>query len=121
MAAMRRVAAHPTPLSCSSACWSTAMLLAQEMGVLKLGTISIDGTKIHADASKSHAVSYKRLLELEAHLRAEVEALFALGAHADRGSLPDGLVVADEIALREERLRRLAEAKGVLQARAKER
>ena len=97
------------------------LLLAQEMGVLKLGTISIDGTKIHADASKSHAVSYKRLLELEAHLRAEVEALFALGAQADRGSLPDGLVVADEIALREERLRRLAEAKGVLQARAKER
>src|SRR5919202_5124249 len=97
------------------------LLLAQAMGVLKLGTISIDGTKIHADASKSHAVSYKRLLELEAHLRAEVEALFALGAHADRGSLPDGLVVADEIALRAERLRRLAEAKGVLQARAKER
>ncbi len=33
------------------------LLLAQAMGVLKLGTISIDGTKIHADASKSHAVS----------------------------------------------------------------
>src|SRR5919202_804925 len=55
------------------------LLLAQEMEVLKLGTISIDGTKIHADASKSHAVSYKRLLELEAQLRAEVAALFALG------------------------------------------
>ncbi len=97
------------------------LLLAQELGVLKLGTISIDGTKIHADASKSHAVSYKRLLDLEAQLRAEVEALFALGAQADKGSLPDGLVVADELALREERLTRLAEAKAVLQARAKER
>jgi transposase len=97
------------------------LLLAQEMGVLKLGTISIDGTKIHADASKSHAVSYKRLLALETQLRAEVEALFALGAQADQGNLPDGLVVADEIALREDRLRRLSEAKAVLEARAKER
>ncbi len=97
------------------------LLLAQAMGVLKLGTISIDGTKIHADASKSKAVSYKRLLELETQLRAEVHALFVLGAQADQGSLPDGLVVADEMALREERLKRLAEAKAVLQARAKER
>src|SRR5205085_4002683 len=38
------------------------LLLAQEAGVLKLGTISLDGTKIHADASKHNAVSYKRLL-----------------------------------------------------------
>jgi transposase len=97
------------------------LLLAQAMGVLKLGTISIDGTKIHADASKSKAVSYKRLLALETQLRAEVEALFVLGAQADQGSLPDGLVVADELALREERLTRLAEAKAVLEARAKER
>ena len=97
------------------------LLLAQTMGVLKLGNISIDGTKIHADASKSKAVSYKRLLELETHLRAEVHALFALAAHADQGSVPDGMVVADELALREARLTRLAEAKAVLEARAKER
>jgi len=94
------------------------LLLAQEMGVLKLGTISIDGTKLHADASKSKAVSYKRLLQLETHLRAEVAALFALGAHADQASLPDGMVVTHELALREERLARLAEAKAVLVARA---
>src|SRR5215210_2313151 len=97
------------------------LLLAQTMGVLKLGNISIDGTKIHADASKSKAVSYKRLLELETHLRAEVQALFVLAAHADQGSVPDGMVVASEIALRETRLARLAEAKAVLQARAQER
>ena len=97
------------------------LLLAQTMGVLKLGNISIDGTKLHADASKSKAVSYKRLLELETHLRAEVQALFVLAAHADQGSVPDGMVVASEIALRETRLARLAEAKAVLQARAQER
>jgi len=97
------------------------LLLAQAMGVLKLGNISIDGTKLHADASKSKAVSYKRLLDLETHLRAEVAALFALAAHADQGRVPDGMVIATEITLREERLARLAEAKAVLQARALER
>jgi transposase len=54
------------------------LLLAQEAGVLTLGTISLDGTKIHADASKRKAVSYKRLLELEVQLRSEVEELFTL-------------------------------------------
>jgi hypothetical protein len=91
------------------------------MGVLKLGTIRIDGTTIHADASKRKAISSKRRGELETHLRAEVAALFALGAQADQGSLPDGLVVADELVLRERRLARLAEAKAVLDARAKDR
>jgi transposase len=63
------------------------LLLAQEAGVLKLGTISLDGTKVHADASKRKAVSYKRLIELEAQLRTEVEELFALSepARAARG------------------------------------
>ena len=97
------------------------LLLAQATGVLQLGTISLDGTKIHADASKSKAISYKRLGELEARLRAEVEELFALGARADQGALPDGLVIADELARRQERLARLAEAKAVLEARAHER
>jgi transposase len=97
------------------------LLLAQMAGVLKLGNISLDGTKIHADASKSKAVSYKHLLALEAHLRAEVEQLFVLSEHLDQGDLPDGLVLNDEIAIRQARLARLAEAKAVLQARAQER
>jgi len=97
------------------------LLLAQMAGVLKLGNISLDGTKIHADAKKSKAVSYKHLLALEAHLRTEVEALFALSDQADQAGLPDGMVVSDEIAMRQARLARLAEAKAVLEARAKER
>src|SRR5438876_6489619 len=71
------------------------LLLAQVAGVLKLGNISLDGTKIHADASKSKAVSYKHLLALEAHLRAEVEQLFALSERAEQGELPHGLVLSD--------------------------
>jgi transposase len=97
------------------------LLLAHMAGALKLGNISLDGTKIHADASKSKAVSYKHLLALEMHLRAEVEELFARSERVDQADLPDGLVVSDEIAIRQARLARLAEAKAVLEARAKER
>jgi transposase len=97
------------------------LLLAKAVGVLTVGNISIDGSKLHADASKSKAVSYQRLGELETRLRTEVAELFALAEQADRGALPDGLVVADEIARRQERLARLAEAKAALEARAKER
>jgi len=97
------------------------LLLAQEAGVRTLGTISLDGTKIHADASKSKAVSYKRLGELEAQLRAEVEELFALAERTDEREQPDGMVVRDEIARREDRLAHLAAAKAVLEERARER
>jgi transposase len=41
------------------------LLVAQQVGVLELGVVSQDGTKIHADASKSPAVSYERLVERE--------------------------------------------------------
>lgn len=99
------------------------LLLAQAVGVLKLGNLSLDGSKIHADASKSKAVSYKRLIELEAQLRQEVNELFHLAEQADQGEvrLPDGLNIPDEIALRQERLANLAQAKAVLEARAQER
>ena len=97
------------------------LLLAQAADVLKLGNISLDGTKLHADASKSHAVSDQRLLVLEHQLRAEVDELFALGEQAEQVSLPDGLILADEIARRQARLANLAQAQAVLEARAQER
>jgi len=99
------------------------LLLAEVAGVLQLGNISLDGSKVHADASKSKAVSYKHLVELEAQLRQEVAELFTLGEQADQREiqLPDGLVLQDEIALRKERLAGLAKAKAVLEQRAQER
>jgi len=97
------------------------LLLAHTAGVLKLGNISLDGSKVHADASKSKAVSYKRLLELEVQLHREVEELLALGEQADRVELPEGLVIEDEITFRKNRLTNLVEAKSVLEARAQER
>ena len=97
------------------------LLLAQAAGVLKVGNLSLDGTKIHADASKSKAVSYKRLLELERQLQTEVDELFTLSERAEQLEVQAGLVIPDEIALRQQRLAQLAEAKSVLEARAQAR
>jgi transposase len=99
------------------------LLLAESAGVLKMGNLSLDGSKIHADASKSHAVSHKRLLEMEMQLKEEVAELFGLGEQADQGEiqLPEGFVVQDEVVLRQERLLKLAEAKAILAKRAQER
>jgi transposase len=94
------------------------LLIGQELGHLQLGNVSVDGSKIHADASKSKAVSHKRLLAIEAFLQTEVEELFALAEAADGGQLPEEMNVEDEIERRQQQLERLAEAKKVLEARA---
>ena len=97
------------------------LLLAQQLGVLNLGNLSLDGSKVHADASKSQAVSYKRLLELEVILKREVEELFHLAEVADGVGLPEGLSVAQEVEFRQARLARLALARTALEARAEAR
>jgi hypothetical protein len=86
---------------------------AQELGVLTLGNISLDGTTIHADASKSSAISDQRLLELDSPRRTEVDTLFALTEPAEQPEIPAGLVIADASAFRHERLGTLAKAKAV--------
>ena len=101
--------------------FAQVLVVAHELGVLKLGNISIDGSKVHADASKSHAVSYGRLLQLEQRLRAEVEELLALAEKVDQGGLPEGLDMTFEISLRQKRLLNLDQAKAVLETRAQER
>jgi len=99
------------------------LLVAQAAGVLQVGNLSLDGSKIHADASKSHAVSYGRLLELEVELKGEVQELLSLGERVDQGevALPEGLVWEDELSLRQERLVNLVQTRKVLEARASER
>jgi transposase len=101
--------------------FAQVLVVAHELGALKLGHISVDGSKVHADASKSHAVSYGRLLQLEQRLRAEVEELLALGEAVDQGGLPEGLDTTFEISLRQKQLLNLEQAKAVLAARAQER
>jgi len=97
------------------------LLLAREMGVLKLGTVALDGTKIHANASKHSALSYEHAGKIEAQLKAEVAELMAKAEAADKADLPDGMSIPDELARREERLKKIAEARAKIEARAKER
>ena len=97
------------------------LLLARESGLLKLGTVALDGTKLHANASRHSALSYEHASKIEAQLKAEVAELLALAEAADRADVPDGMSIPEELARREERLRRLAEAKAKIEARAKER
>jgi transposase len=97
------------------------LAVAREMGVLKMGTMALDGTKIHANASRHSALSYEHAGKIEAQLKAEVAELLAKAEAADRADLPDGLSIPDELARREERLAKLAEARTKIEARAKER
>ena len=95
------------------------LAVAREMGVLKMGTVALDGTKIHANASRHSALSYEHAGKIEAQLK--VAELLAKAEVADRSDLPDGLSIPDELARREERLAKLAEARATIEARAKER
>jgi hypothetical protein len=93
--------------------------VAREMGVLKMGPVALDGTKIHANASRHSALSYEHAGRIEAQLK--VAELLAKAEAADRADLPDGLSIPDELARREERLAKLAEARAKIEARARER
>src|SRR6202011_2687720 len=95
--------------------------VAREMGVLKLGTVALDGTKIHANASRHSALSYEHASQIEAQLKAEVADLMAKAEVADQADVPDGMSIPEELARREHRLAAIARAKATIEARAKER
>jgi len=94
--------------------------LAQELKLAKFGqvTVSIDGTKIAANASKHAAVSYARAGEQIAQLELEVEQLMAKAEQADATPLQDGLTIPEEIARRQERKAAIAKARAEIEARA---
>ena len=95
--------------------------LAREMGVLKLGTVALDGTKIHANASRHKALSYERAGKIEVQLKAEVAELMAKAEAADQADIPDGMSIPEELSRREDRLEKLAAARAKIEARARER
>src|ERR687898_41338 len=97
------------------------LLLAREMGLLQLGTVALDGTKVQANASRHSALSDEHAGKIEAQLKAEVAELMAKAEAADQADSPDGMSIPDELARREDRLRRLAEARAKIEARARER
>ncbi len=95
--------------------------IAREMKLLKLGTVALDGTKIHANASRHSALSYGHAEKLEAQLQAEVKELLARAEAADTEPLPEGLKIPEELARRDSRLAAIRDAKAELEARAAER
>jgi len=95
--------------------------IAQEMKLLKVGTICLDGTKIQANASRHSALSYGHIVKLEEQLKKEVQELLALADQADTANVPDGMSVPEEIKRREDRLAVMETAKAKIAARAKER
>jgi transposase len=97
------------------------LLLAREMGVLKMGTVALDGTKIHANASRHSALSYEHAGKIEAQLKAEVAELLAKAEAADQADVPDGMSIPEELERRKVRLEKLAAARTTIEARAKER
>jgi transposase/IS5 family transposase len=95
--------------------------MAQEMKLLKLGTVCLDGTKIHANASRHSALSHGHIEKLEAQIKAEVQELLALAEQADQADIPDGVSLPQEIRRREDRLAVMAAARLKIAARAEER
>ncbi len=100
------------------------LMLCQRAGLVKLGHVALDGTKMKANASKHKAMSYRRMKETEARLEAEVKALLeeaaALDEEEDRryGSDARGDELPAELAFRESRLKRIREAREALEAEA---
>src|SRR3974377_1286159 len=97
------------------------LALAREMGMLKMGTVALDGTKIHANASRHSALSYEHAGKIEAQLKAEVAELLAKAEAADAAEVPDGMSIPEDLRRREDGLRKIAEAGAKIEARAKER
>lgn len=95
--------------------------LARAMGVLKLGTVALDGTKVHANASRHSALSYGHAKQIEKQLKREVRQLLELAEQADAADLPDGMSIPEELERREARLAAIAEAKRKIEARVEER
>lgn len=96
----------------------TVLTLAKQMGMLKLGTVALDGTKLHANANRHSALSYGHASMIEVQLKAEVAQLLALAEQADAADLPDELSIPKELERRQERLAAIAEAKAAIEVRA---
>ena len=95
--------------------------VARENQFSRFGTVSLDGTKIRANASRHSALSYGHAEKIEAQLKAEVQEMLALAEAADQSTVPDGVSLPDEIKRREDRLAAIAQAKAAIEERAKAR
>jgi transposase len=106
--------------------FTQSLLLCEKAGLVKLGHVSIDGTKIKANASRHKAMSYARMGETEQRLKAEIEALLKQAEDVDAaedaqyGKGKRGDELPEELARRESRLKKIAQAKAELEQEARE-
>jgi len=106
--------------------FTQALLLCEKAGLVKLGHVAIDGTKIKANASKHKAMSYARMGETEQRLKAEIDALLKQAEDVDAaedaqyGKGRRGDELPAELARRESRLKKIAQAKAELEQEARE-
>jgi len=96
------------------------LVVARVMGVFKLGKVSLDGTKIKANASKHKAMSWGYANKLEDQLRQEVQALLRRAERADAEDESE-IDIPDELARREDRIEAIKKAKKEIERRAQER
>lgn len=108
-----------------AALFTQGLRLCRQAGLVKLGRVAIDGTKIKANASKHKAMSYGRMKTQEAVLEQEVRGLLRQADAADReddkryGQDRRGDELPAELARRESRLAKIREAKAALEAEAR--
>ena len=101
--------------------------LASELGTLRLGTVSLDGSKLQGNASKHKAMSWGYANKLERQIEGEVQQLLKLAEAADQAGAQDGeqrqqeLDIPEELERREQRLAAIQEAKEKIKERAQER
>ena len=113
-------------LDALSGLFTQALLLCSEAGLVKLGHVSIDGTKIKANAGKHKAMSYGRMGETEARLKQEIDALLKQAEQTDAaedarfGKDRHGDELPVELRRRESRLQKIHQAKAALEQEAKE-
>jgi transposase len=106
--------------------FTQALLLCEKAGLVKLGHVAIDGSKIKANASKHKAMSYARMGETEQRLKQEIEALLQQAEDVDAaedaqyGKGKRGDELPEELARRESRLKKIAQAKAELEQEARE-
>ena len=103
------------------ACFEQILLIAAESGMLKIGRVSIDGTKVKANASKHHALSYAHATKLERRIKSEIRRLLRMAEKADETDVRDGMDIPTELERREIRLQAIIEAKERIRAREQER
>ena len=134
--AFRVLAANNTPdfrtisdfrkdhLAALSGLFLQVLELCQQAGLVKLGHVAPDGTKVRANASKHQAMSYGRMKEKEAQLQGEVDELLRRAQEVDEGEDrrygrdKRGDELPEELSFREGRLRKIREAKAALEAKA---